>query len=175
MKLMTSEYQVEVLKDNMSEFTVVLHGPKESPYENVSLIDFKGVWKIIVQLPENYPYKSPSIGFLNKIFHPNIDERSGTVCLDVINQTWSPMYELKNVFDIFLPQLLLYPNPKDPLNGEAATLLLNDKSKFEQKVKHYVEKFGDLSHVKKPEEGQSSSKDEVKEDDEEAKANDDSD
>lgn len=85
MKLMTSEYQVEVLKDNMSEFTVVLHGPKESPYENVSLIDFKGVWKIIVQLPENYPYKSPSIGFLNKIFHPNIDERSGTVCLDVIN------------------------------------------------------------------------------------------
>jgi len=39
------------------------------------------------------------------------------------------------VFEVFLPQLLLYPNPSDPLNGEAAALLMRDRASYEQKVK----------------------------------------
>jgi len=63
------------------------------------------------------------------------------VCLDVINQTWSPMFDLINIFDTFLPQLLLYPNPADPLNPEAASLMLKESQKYEQKVRDYVKKY----------------------------------
>eukprot|EP01133_Synstelium_polycarpum_P010217 gene10217-11903_t len=113
--------------DSMAEFCVNFYGPNDSPYHG-------GTWKVRVELPPNYPYKSPSIGFLNKIYHPNVDLASGSVCLDVINQTWSPMF-------VFLPQLLLYPNPSDPLNGEAASMLLKEPEKYKQKVKEFVNKY----------------------------------
>lgn len=61
--------------------------------------------------------------------------RSGSVCLDVINQTWSPMFDMINIFEVFLPQLLRYPNPTDPLNGEAAALLIREPKSYEAKVK----------------------------------------
>ena len=75
------------------------------------------------------------------MYHPNVDEKSGSSCLDVINQTWSPMFDLINIFDEFLPQLLLYPNPSDPLNSEAAKLLQSDPDKYNKKIKDYVKKF----------------------------------
>jgi ubiquitin-conjugating enzyme E2 H len=140
MKLMMSDYKVELVEDNISEFHVVFKGPPESPYEG-------GVWRVHVELPEAYPYKSPSIGFINKIYHPNIDEGAGSVCLDVINQTWSPMFDLVNVFETFLPQLLLYPNPSDPLNGEAAALHMRDPTAYQKKVKDYVARYAKAEDV----------------------------
>lgn len=64
-----------------------------------------------------------------------LERRSGSVCLDVINQTWSPMFDMINIFEVFLPQLLRYPNPTDPLNGEAAALLMREPKAYEAKVK----------------------------------------
>lgn len=43
--------------------------------------------------------------------------------------------ELLNVFDVFIPQLLRYPNPSDPLNGEAASLLMKDAESYNNKVR----------------------------------------
>nr|VWO95491.1 N/A [Ganoderma boninense] len=129
-----SDYEVNLVNDNMQEFYVRFFGPAETPFAG-------GVWKIHVELPDQYPFKSPSIGFMNKIFHPNIDELSGSVCLDVINQTWSPMFDMINIFEVFLPQLLRYPNPNDPLNGEAAALLMRHPKEYDTKVKEYVQRF----------------------------------
>ena len=74
--------------------------------------------------------------------------RSGSVCLDVINQTWSPMFDLINIFDIFLPQLLLYPNPADPLNAEAAALNMKHPDKFKERVSDNYSKSPSLYRSK---------------------------
>jgi ubiquitin-conjugating enzyme E2 H len=132
-----------------------------------------GIWKIHVELPDQYPFKSPSIGFMNKIFHPNIDELCGRICACCYAMTLTPLthpgavqsawtssikhgrrcsvsllslaqtafhrnthvIDMINIFEVFLPQLLRYPNPSDPLNGEAAALLMRHPKEYEQRVK----------------------------------------
>lgn len=51
------------------------------------------------------------------------------------------MYELNNIFDVFLPQLLSYPNASDPLNIDAANLLLKNEETYSEKVKEYVRRY----------------------------------
>lgn len=138
MKLMMSDYEVCLGESNSpSDFYVKFHAPKDSLYEGA-------IFKIHVTLPAAYPYKSPSIGFQTRIFHPNVDEASGSVCLDVINQTWSPMYDLTNIFSVFLPQLLLYPNPSDPLNGAAAALMFKDPEAYKQRIREHVKQHASV-------------------------------
>ncbi|KAL7062043.1 hypothetical protein AAHC03_0629 [Spirometra sp. Aus1] len=132
-KLIESKYEVTVL-GGLNELMVKFNGPPER-------------WNLE--------------GFMNKIFHPNIDEASGTVCLDVINQQWSALYDLTNIFESFLPQLLAYPNPTDPLNSDAASLFMFKPSDYVSKVKEYVQRFA-TEEALKAEEGcaESSSDDE---------------
>lgn len=57
------------------------------------------------------------------------------------------MYDLINIFEIFLPQLLLYPNPTDPLNPEAAQMQLKYEDKYKEKIKDYILKFAQKDMV----------------------------
>tara|TARA_Y100000389_G_C17185538_1_gene376183 strand:+ start:212 stop:655 length:444 start_codon:yes stop_codon:yes gene_type:complete len=109
-------------------------GPDESDYNG-------GIWNIRIELPQEYPYKSPSVGFITKIYHPNVDFNSGSICLNVLNQTWTPIYNLCHIYNTFLPQLLLYPNPEDPLNSEASMIYLKDIDLFKDKVKENITKY----------------------------------
>lgn len=70
----------------------------------------------------------------------------------MINQTWSPLFELKNVFDVFLPQLLTYPNPTDPLNGHAASLMMKEPEKYKKIIQEYVIKYASNKDLFKKEE-----------------------
>jgi|SRR5579859_430789 len=49
--------------------------------------------------------------------------------------------DMINIFEVFLPQLLRYPNPADPLNGDAAVLLLREPKTYENKVRDYVSRY----------------------------------
>ena len=117
--------------ENNRLFSFKLKGPADSLYEG-------GEWRIRVHIPDEYPFKSPSVGFMDKILHPNIDLHSGTICLDVLNQTWTPIFNLIHIYDTFLPQLLLYPNPDDPMNEELAMLMIESPEEYKVIVKSSI-------------------------------------
>ena len=91
-------HQVEMLDEASRTIAVTFSGAcvPGTAYEG-------GAWRVRVTLPADYPYKSPSVAFITRIYHPNVDGDSGTVCLDALNQTWSPLYDLSAVFEVFLP------------------------------------------------------------------------
>lgn len=130
MKLL-QEMNIEHEIIDLNSLTCVIKGPSDTIYEN-------GAWKVSITFPKNYPFKSPSIGFLDKIYHPNVDYSSGSICLNVLNEEWQPIYTIKHIIETFLPQLLTYPNPDDPLNIEAAKLYNKNRIQFERQVKMLI-------------------------------------
>lgn len=58
------------------------------------------------------------------------------------------MFDLVNIFEVFLPQLLRYPNASDPLNSDAASHYLDNEETYNCKVREYVQKYAsDEKHL----------------------------
>jgi len=130
----------QVLAEDLSEnfnvecFLCILNGPKDTPYES-------GSWHVRFTMSNTYPFTSPSVGFIQKILHPNVDWESGSVCLDALNKNWTPVFTLSHVIEQLLPYLLTYPNPSDPLNREAAVLLNDNPGQYAIKVLEATKKY----------------------------------
>jgi len=84
--------------------------------------------------------------------------------LDFRSTLITPGADLINVFEVFLPQLLTYPNPTDPLNGEAAALMIRDPEKYASKIKEYVQMYATDIRFEDEEEEEEEEEDDDKED-----------
>ncbi|CAK9437788.1 uncharacterized protein LODBEIA_P21660 [Lodderomyces beijingensis] len=91
-----------------------------------------GKFQFKIEITANFPIEPPRIKCINKIYHPNID-LAGNICLNILREDWSPVLSLNSVL-IGLNFLFLEPNPNDPLNKEAANMLVKDRKQFERNV-----------------------------------------
>lgn len=84
--------------DNLFKWIGTIRGPVDTPYEGYT-------YRISMTFPSDYPYTAPTIVFETPIFHPNVCERNGAICLDILKEKWSPIYNVQTIL-ISLQSLL---------------------------------------------------------------------
>jgi ubiquitin-protein ligase len=93
-------------------------------------------FKLVIKFAEEYPNKLPPVRFLSKMFHPNV-YADGSICLDILQNLWSPIYDVFILTSI--QSLLDEPNPNSPVNSQAAQLYQESKQEYEKRVSAIVE------------------------------------
>ncbi|WFD01802.1 E2 ubiquitin-conjugating enzyme [Malassezia obtusa] len=101
-------------EDDLTEWHAELVAPSEGVYGG-------GRFALRIHVPPTYPTKPPSMRFVTRIFHPNVDWKSGEICLDVLQSQWSPAWTLQSACTAILA-LMDVPEPDSPLNVDAANL-----------------------------------------------------
>jgi ubiquitin-conjugating enzyme E2 S len=81
--------------DDLSQLTILLAGPPGTPFA-------QGVWKLHLKLPDDYPKSPPKATFKTRIWHPNMEELTGAVCVDTLKRDWQPNLTLRDVLVVSL-------------------------------------------------------------------------
>ena len=107
-----------------AEYTISLRGP--GFYRDFNGIRQRDQHSVRISLNRNYPYAGGiEVVWLTPIFHPNIREEDGLVCIQLVND-WAENQTVASVVKA-LQHLLETPNSDDPLNYEAADYFRNEK------------------------------------------------
>ncbi len=122
---------------------VLLSRPDDSPWEG-------GTFKLTLTFGEEYPNKPPSVRFVTRMFHPNgymdkflniilsssVVYVNGQICLDILQNQWSPIYDIAAILTS-IQSLLTDPNPNSPANVEAAKLFQENRAEYDRKVLNF--------------------------------------
>eukprot|EP00954_Amorphochlora_amoebiformis_P005561 439272-Amorphochlora_amoeboformis.AAC.2 len=124
------------VEDRMDQLEAQIRGPEDSPYE-------AGVFKLLLDIPNRYPFEPPKVKFITPIYHPNIDN-GGRICLDTLKMppkgSWSPSINISTVLTT-VRLLMANPNPKDGLMADITQQYTNDRQTFDITAKQWTAKY----------------------------------
>jgi len=123
-------------ENNYSNWCATIMGSDDTPYAG-------GIFKLVINIPHSYPFKPPKVKFETPIFHPNINN-AGEICIDILKHNWSPALTLDKLL-LSIALLMAHPNPDDPLDSTAASLLKNNPEEYKKKVREMVLKYANGS------------------------------
>ena len=103
-------------------------GPKETPYED-------GLFYFEIKFTNDYPNSKPEVQMRTPIYHPNINNYDGHVCVAYL-YNWKSEYDVRGiVYALF--DLLYMPNPADgyyKINNEKARDFKNKYATKDQNI-----------------------------------------
>lgn len=85
-------------------------------------------------MPTDYPASPPKASFRTKIWHPNVEEATGAVCVDTLKRDWKADLTIRDILTT-ISCLLIHPNPESALNSAAGQMLQEDYDAFARQVR----------------------------------------
>ncbi|KAF2746096.1 UBC-like protein [Sporormia fimetaria CBS 119925] len=121
-----------ITEDELLHWRAVMLGVPGTAYEG-------GRWLLDIHIPTTYPLSAPSIKFLTPICHPNVDFKTGEICLDLLKTSWTPAYTITTTLTS-VHQLLTSAEPESPLNVDIAQLFrVGDEVGARSLIRYYTE------------------------------------
>ena len=115
---------------------ISLAGPVDTPYAG-------GMFFLTVDFPVNYPKSKPEVRFKNKIYHLNVSESNGHICISTLNN-WvpnTPMVDvISAIFALFYDQ-----NPDSPYSGKMAKEYRTNRPEFDRKAREWTAKYAPMN------------------------------
>jgi len=155
----------------MKEFKTLQANPPHGVIDVSMVSDSVLVWKVAMQIDElpfsdsiielylsfkpDHPYVSPSVTFVNHMFHPNVDEKTNQLCSD---GKWNSVYDI-SAFLVTVLALLRCPNmivhaDSSPANPSAFMMLKESAESFKQSARSSVRKrFKSAENNSQPSQG----------------------
>jgi ubiquitin-conjugating enzyme E2 T len=131
----------------LDELDAEIVGAAETPYAG-------GVFRLRVSIPPEYPIKPPSVRFISRIYHPNIDAQ-GRICLDTLNMppkgAWKPSLNVSTVL-ASVQLLMSHPNPDDGLMADITDEFRRFPDRFYATAKTWTARYASGA-VEEPAEG----------------------
>lgn len=122
-------------ESDLYKWKVLMEGPEDTPYQG-------GTFLVNLVLPNEYPFKPPTVSFATKIYHPNVsNDDKGSMCLGMLkSDEWKPSSRIAAVLQ-FARQLLVEPMPDDAVEGRIAEQFQSDRKRFEEVARDWTRRF----------------------------------
>ena len=143
---------VGLVDDNSYDvWRITLMGPKDTPYN-------KGVFRLNISFPPDYPNKAPEVYFITPIYHVNVNpcvpkeneggESLGHVCISTLNW-WNPQYTMREVL-LNIYSLFFMHNPDSAYGLNRAKEYNEDENHtvYFEKARYFTKKYAKPSKFK---------------------------
>ena len=120
---------------NIFHWNITLVGPQDTPYAG-------GMFFLTADFPKKKKKTKPEIRFTNKIYHLNVRESDGHICISTLNQ-WVPNTPMVSVISAIFA-LFYEQNPLSPYSVSMAAQYKLRRGEFNKTAAEWTRKYAHM-------------------------------
>ena len=135
-----------LIENNPFHWRLIINGVEDTIFSG-------GLFPAELTFKDDFPLSPPKMVFKCPMWHPNIDSKTGDVCISILHdpgvdelnpqesasERWNPIHTVESIV-LSVLSMLQSPNPESPLNIPANRDFQHNKKVYEQKVRDSVSK-----------------------------------